>query len=88
MKKNILLIFIFILNLNILKANLFSNMKNNTTRMLWESKMEYHSKDPKETLSLKHCAKSSYKYFSFITTGANVTFNNFVNKDNAVSIIF
>ena len=88
MKNKNLQIFIFILTLNALKANVFSNIKNNLKRSLWDSSMEYIPHNSDETLSLKHCAKSSYKYFSFITTGAPVTFDNYVNEGNVVRIIF
>ena len=48
--------------------------------------MEYNIRNDAEKKSLTHCGSSSYKYFSFIQTGAPVTFNHTINMDNAVSI--
>ena len=60
----------------------------NNIRNLWEEDMEYTKEDlnDKELDSLNHCSKSNYKYFSFILTGAPVTFDHFISKDFAVSI--
>ena len=49
--------------------------------------MEYVIHNKNESESLEHCALSDYKYFSFILSGDNVTFEHFVSKDAAVSII-
>ena len=48
--------------------------------------MVYEVNNPEEEDSLKHCASSSYKYFSFIQTGAPVTFDHTINQDNVVRI--
>ena len=59
----------------------------NNKRILWEEDMEYVIHNKNESESLEHCALSDYKYFSFILSGDNVTFEHFVSKDAAVSII-
>ena len=57
-------------------------------RSLWEERMEYEERaNEDDNLSLEHCAKSDYKYFSFIQSGAPVIFNHYINVGNAVSII-
>ena len=51
--------------------------------------MEYDStgRDNEDDVSsLEHCSYSSYKYFSFIQTGAPVTFTHSINEGNVVSI--
>jgi hypothetical protein len=83
----------FFLILNILYiVNTKSNLNTNNSflykylRNLWEEDMVYYIRNDAEKKSLSHCASSSYKYFSFIQTGAPVTFNHTINLDNAVSI--
>ena len=83
--------FFLILNFFIIvntKPNLNSN--NNFLfkylRNLWEEDMIIYIRNDSEKKSLSHCASSSYKYFSFIQTGAPVTFDHIINMDNAVSI--
>jgi len=81
--------FIFIIIINLINFKAIINLKNNSyskfLRRLWEEGMEYEIQDENESESLIHCEKSNYKYFSFILTGATVTFEHFVSKDNAVS---
>ena len=49
--------------------------------------MEYEKRNAEEdNKSLKNCAKSSYKYFSFILSGAPVDFQHYINSGNAVRI--
>ena len=55
-------------------------------RNLWESDMEYYSYYDEDIDSLEVCAKSSYKYFAYVMTGAPVTFEHSINMDNAVRI--
>ena len=83
----------FFLILNIFNiVNVKPNLNNNNNflfkylRNLWEEDMVYYIRNDSEKKSLSHCASSSYKYFSFIQTGAPVTFNHTINMDNAVSI--
>ena len=48
--------------------------------------MEYEKRDNgDDNNSLKRCTKSSFKYFSFILSGAPVTFDHSVNVGNVVS---
>lgn len=83
-------IFLFTTILILVNNNIFiysdqddSYMK--ILRNLWESDMEYDSKDDHGN-SLKHCSRSSHKYFSYIMTGAPVSFNHYVNENNVVRI--
>ena len=49
--------------------------------------MEYDPKkrnSSEDIESLETCASSNYKYFSFILSGAPVSFDHFINEDNAV----
>ena len=83
--------FFLVLNfLNIVNAKPNLNTNNNFLykylRNLWDEGMEYNIRNESEKKSLSHCGSSSYKYFSFIQTGAPVTFNHTINMDNAVSI--
>ena len=83
-------IILFIEILCSMNNNIDSKLKHdyyiNNIRSLWEEDMEYKINNENEAESLWHCAKSDYKYFSFILSGAPVTFDHFVSKDNAVSI--
>ena len=94
MKFNKQLLLFLSLLISIISKSLFDNQNNlyqKIIRTLWEEDMEYdsngrHSDD--DIKSLKHCSYSSYKYFSFIQTGAPVTFNHSINQGNVVSIIY
>jgi len=77
-------IFLLILFLCLIKS--FTTNKFNFLRNLWEEEMEYIIYNQAESDSLIHCSNSNYKYFSFILTGAPVSFDHFVPKDRAVSI--
>ena len=37
-----------------------------------------------EEISLKHCAKSDYKYFSHILTGSEKSFNHYISTSGSV----
>jgi hypothetical protein len=93
MKFNKQLLLSFSLLITITSKSLFNNQNNSyqkIIRTLWEEDMEYDSTgrdDNDDIRSLKHCSYSSYKYFSFIQTGAPVTFNHSINEGNVVSII-
>ena len=88
MKKYKLFIFIIILVLS--NSKKFFGKKEDSymkiLRNLWESDMEYNSNSDEDTDSLEVCAKSSYKYFAYIMTGAPVTFEHSINMGNAVRI--
>ena len=80
----ILILLLFIQSKSILKNKKHSY--SNIIRNLWEEDMEYTNRNiSSETDSLKICAKSNYKYFSFILNGAPVNFEHYVNQENAVS---
>ena len=89
MKYMKIILFITLLSfINNIDTKLKHDSLKNNIRSLWEEDMEYTIKDEdKDSDSLWHCSYSNYKYFSFILTGAPVTFDHFVSKDNAVSII-
>ena len=85
-KFNFLLFFLLI---NMIYTNLVSNKSPKTNlnilRKLWEEDMEIPSGRAKEEeSSLNHCAKSSYKYFSFILSGAPVTFSHTLYEGGSV----
>ena len=87
-----ILLFLSLLN-SIISKSLFNNQNNayqKIIRSLWEEDMEYDTtgRNDSDIISLKHCSYSSYKYFSFIQTGAPVTYNHSINEGNVVSIIY
>jgi hypothetical protein len=88
MKANKLFYFLFFLYLINGKPISESNSKDyKYLRSLWEERMEYEKRNNEDdNLSLEVCANSNYKYFSFILSGAPVTFDHFINIGNAVSI--
>ena len=77
--------------ISVTSKSLFNNQNNlyqKKIRSLWEEDMEYDStgRNGDDISSLEHCSYSSYKYFSFIQTGAPVTFTHSINEGNVVSI--
>ena len=78
-----LLFFNFINSSEIFSENSYLNIIRN----LWENNIEYKTRsDDDDNYSLKHCQKSSAKYFSYIISGAPVSFDHYINEGNAVSI--
>ena len=65
------------------KTNLNSNLRD-----LWDNSVKCgeacNSRDKEEKDSLKHCKRSAYKYFIHYVAGQNYTFQQFINRDNAV----
>lgn len=57
-------------------------------RYLWDETVKYDSslKTKEEKESIEHCRSSSYKYFIHYVEGLNYTFNQFINRDNAVRL--
>ena len=91
MKFNKQLLLSLSLLISITSKSLFNNQNNSyqkKIRSLWEEDMEYDStgRNGDDISSLEHCSYSSYKYFSFIQTGAPVTFTHSINEGNVVSI--
>ena len=91
MKFNKQLLLSLSLLISINSKSLFNNQNNSyrkIIRSLWEEDMEYDStgRNGDDISSLEHCSYSSYKYFSFIQTGAPVTFTHSINEGNVVSI--
>ena len=88
MKKMEMLLIFLLFNLTTINSflNKNKNYYKSTLRKLWEEDMvlptsrSYSNEDD----SLDHCSKSNYKYFSYIITGAKVTFSHTVSKDAAV----
>ena len=85
-KSNLLLLFLL---LNVINSNLVSNKSQKTNlnilRKLWEEDMEMPSgRSEEEEKSLEHCAKSSYKYFSYVLTGAPVSFEHTLSEGGTV----
>lgn len=89
MKKLHILLFLFLLKL--INANSFLNPNKGSyhkaLRKLWEEDMVIPPGrgNGEEADSLELCASSNYKYFSFVLSGANVTFGHVVSRDAAVS---
>ena len=85
MKVNKILFIFLVFNIkSYLNQDNNSNLKK--IRNLWVDPMEYEKRDNgDDNNSLKHCTKSSFKYFSFILSGAPVTFDHSVNVGNVVS---
>ena len=44
-------------------------------------------KDQDDRNSLKHCRRSAYRFFIHYIDGANYTFEQLINNDNAVRIV-
>ena len=87
----LLIIFLLFASLNFNNLKIFFGLKKesyfNNLRNLWEEEMEYDPKkrnSSEDIESLETCASSNYKYFSFILSGAPVSFDHFINEDNAV----
>ena len=85
MKANKILFIFLVFNIkSYLNQDNKSNLKK--IRNLWVDPMEYEKRDNgDDNNSLKRCTKSSFKYFSFILSGAPVTFDHSVNVGNVVS---
>ena len=88
MAKFNLLILFFLLTNSILSNKLSEKSKNtyfNILRNLWEEDMEIPSNRAEDDEnSLKRCSKSSYKYFSYVLTGAPVSFDHTLNDVGSV----
>jgi hypothetical protein len=74
----LLLILLFV---NITNTKLISNndkkYRHNLLRKLWDEDMpEPKDRDKEEETSLAHCAKSDYKYFSYILSGAPLNYSH------------
>ena len=74
----LLLILLFV---NITNTKLISNKDkkyhHNLLRNLWDDDMpEPKDRFPEEDTSLDHCAKSDYKYFSYILSGAPLNYSH------------
>ena len=61
----------------------------NHLRKTWEEIVKYDKsgRGDEERESLEKCEDSDYKYFIHFVSGNNVTFEKYINKDNAVSYI-
>lgn len=80
----LIIIILFFVNCNLF-LDTDEDSYTRILRSLWESDMDYDSKDDYGD-SLEHCSRSSHKYFSYIKTGAPVTFDHTVNEHNVVRI--
>ena len=74
----LLLILLFV---NITNTKLISNKdkkyRQNLLRKLWDEDMpEPKDRSQEEETSLAHCAKSDYKYFSYILSGAPLNYSH------------
>ena len=80
-----LILFMFLLLINLSEENIVSNIKKNL-RSLWDETIRYDTtyRNSDEKESIEHCKDSDYKYFIHYVAGQNYTFNQFINKDNAV----
>lgn len=77
-----LLIIIFINSSEIPSEKSYINLLRN----LWENNIEYTKRtNEDDNYSLKHCSRSSAKYFSYILSGAPFFFEHYINEGNAVS---
>lgn len=86
MKKIFLVFFLFIelINLNHVSSN-DNNSYFQKLRKLWDEDMVMPSGRPNdEEISLKHCAKSDYKYYSHILTGSEKSFNHYISTSGSV----
>lgn len=64
-------------------------VQNNDLRRMWDDSMHYDSNNRKnkdDRNSLKHCRNSAYRFFIHYIDGANYTFEQLINYDNAVRI--
>lgn len=77
-KLTLLLILLFV---NIINTKSTSNndkkSRHNLLRNLWDEDMNIpDGRSSEEDTSLKHCAKSDYKYFSYIISGAPLSYSH------------
>ena len=84
-KFSFLILFMFLLLINLSEENIVSNIKKNL-RSLWDETIKYDvsQRESTERESIEHCKDSDYKYFIHYVAGENFTFNQFINQDNAV----
>ena len=82
----LLLLLLFINSINsIIHSEKSKKTYYNILRNLWEEDMEIPSNRAEDDEnSLKRCSKSSYKYFSYVLTGAPVTFEHTLNDVGSV----
>ena len=59
-------------------------------RKLWDETIRFDTtyRNNEELESIEHCRDSDYKYFIHYVAGQNYTFNQFINRDNAVKSNF
>ena len=78
MKKLILLLILLFVNIINTKStsNNDKTSRHNLLRNLWDEDMNIPERLPEEETSLKHCAKSDYKYFSYILSGAPLSYSH------------
>ena len=92
-KKKILpnLSFFLILSFlfNLVRSNTLNRYSKNKHRKLWDEEIRYDSSgmSSEEKEAMEKCENSDYKYFIHLATGNIVTFEKYVNRDNAVNII-
>ena len=82
---NKLIFLLILLFLNLIKSKTVTNAtkksSNNSLRKLWDENMPSLPNRPsEEDDSLNHCGKSSYKYFSYIITGAKLEYNHSISN--------
>ena len=83
--KKITFLLILLLLINFINTKSTSNNEkkshHNLLRNLWEEDMNYpKNRAPEDEASLNRCGKSSYKYFSYIVTGANMTYSHLLTS--------
>lgn len=80
-----LIIFIFLTLIYLSKENVVSNLRTKL-RSLWDETVRFDTsgRDSSELDSIEHCKRTDYKYKIFYATGQNYTFNQFINRDDAV----
>ena len=79
MKRFTLLLILLLINIINTKSISNNDKKShhNLLRNLWEEDMNIPAnRSSEEKTSLNHCAKSNYKYFSYILSGAPVIFSH------------
>ena len=80
-------VLILICLFNLFQALESETESKNNLRKTWEEVVKYDKsgRDSEERESLEKCEDSDYKYFIHFVSGNDVTFEKYINYDNAVS---
>ena len=80
---------IFVLFYSVFKGNLSANQdktpRPKIRKLINSITINKTSRNEEELDSIETCEASTFRFLNYYVTGQNVTFQKFINKDNAVS---